>query len=85
MSAKDQYRELTLRLLENEAWGTLLEEQEDAIRDQMDELWWAMTQQERVEADEWLAAQRAKAPDTLGLVEVHDAEAGPIHREPEAA
>lgn len=33
---KARYRELTQRLLEAEAWGTLSEAEEDALRDEMD-------------------------------------------------
>jgi hypothetical protein len=79
---KARYRELTQRLLEAEAWGTLSEAEEDALRNDMDSIWWAMTEVERDEADAWLASQRAKAPEDLGLV---DQESGPIHRRPRAA
>lgn len=70
ITPREQYRKLTERLLENEEWGTLSEAEEDALRDRMDSLWWAMSEGERQEADRWLAARRTRAPEDLGLKEV---------------
>lgn len=83
MSPKERYRELTEKLLENTAWNTLTEQEDEAIREEMDDLWWAMSEAERTEADAWLAAQRVRAPEDLGLVDA--AEDSGIHRRPIAA
>lgn len=45
--AYDQYKELTQQLNEGRERGTLGEAQEDALLDQMDDAWWAMTEAER--------------------------------------
>lgn len=83
MSPKERYHELTERLLENTAWDTLTEEEDESIREEMDDLWWAMSEKERAEADAWLAAQRVRAPEDLGLVDA--AEDGGVHRRAIAA
>ncbi len=85
MTPKERYRELTEKLLEDEAWGTLSEAADDAIREEMDSLWWAMTEDERADADSWLAEQRARAPIDLGLIEAAELDPGPTHRRPVAA
>lgn len=85
MTSKDQYRQLTLRLLEDVAWGTLSEAEDERLRIKMDSLWDEMSQDERAEADRWLAQQRARAPKSLNLVDTTESEAGPLHRSSSAA
>lgn len=85
MTASARYRQLTERLLEDESWGTLSEDEDEKIRSEMDGLWWQMTAEERADADAWLSEQRAKAPESLGLVELIDADGGPVPRRPAAA
>ncbi len=85
MNATKKYRELTLRLLDDLAWGTLSEEDDEAIREEMDALWTKMSSQERQEADAWLAAERRKAPEDLGLEEPPSNELTTMHRRPRAA
>lgn len=84
MTSKDHYRELTQRLLESETWGTLSAEEEDSLLGEMDSVWWAMTDPERDEADAWLASQRARVPEDVGLTETPDRDPSPVHRRPRA-
>jgi hypothetical protein len=85
MKSSEKYRELTLRLLDDMAWGTLSEDEDEAIREEMDALWTQMSDQEQREADEWLAAERRKAPEDLGLEEPPGDELTTMHRRPRAA
>lgn len=50
-SAASQYEELQKSILRGRALGTLPEEAEDSLLEQMDDLWWEMTEEERREAD----------------------------------
>lgn len=85
MKYSEKYRQLTLRLLDDLAWGTLSEEEEEIIREEMDALWAQLSVHERLEADEWLAAERRKAPEDLGLEEPPGGELTTMHRRPRAA
>ena len=80
-TAKAKYRELTEKLLENETWGTLSEQKEDALRDEMDPLWWLMTEDERLDVDNWLDERRNRAPKSLSLREIEPSQQGPLHRQ----
>ncbi len=80
MKPSDHYRALTERLLDDLAWGTLSEDEDEAIREQMDDLWTQMTAKERQEADDWLAAQRSKAPQKLDLEDVRVDKSVRAHR-----
>ncbi len=83
MTAAKKYRELTARLLDNEAWGSLAQAQEDDLRDAMDELWWQMTEEERTQQDAWLGQKRLHAPLSLGLEDLpFNAETNQGYRKP---
>jgi hypothetical protein len=50
--AADRYRQLDDRLVNGRAADTLSDEEDDAILDEMEPLWWEMTGDERAEARE---------------------------------
>lgn len=51
-SVKDKYLEMDRALLAKRATGTLTEDEEDDILEELDELWWSMTDQERTEVQQ---------------------------------
>lgn len=46
-----RYRALLERLLQGRDGGSLTQQREDAMLDEMDELWWKMTEDERKSLD----------------------------------
>lgn len=81
----ERYRQLTRRLLEARAWHHWSEEQETSLLDEMDSVWWQLTQDERAEADQWLAdlraASAAREPEEYQDVEVSENEPERFPRE----
>ena len=71
MTAAHRYELLQTLLLRARALGTASEPQLDALLDEMDSVWYAMTQDQQRAADERAASlARIPAPDDLHLTEV---------------
>jgi len=68
MTPFEHYRLLERRLLRGRALGTLSAALEDAILEEMDPLWYAMTDTERAIVDAG-AADVPSAPKHLGVVD----------------
>jgi hypothetical protein len=52
---------LTAELLRRRAAGTITDEEDDAIADRLEAMWWQMSDDEHGFADEWLRLFRATA------------------------
>jgi len=71
MTAAHRYRTLEALLLRTRALGSATDAQLDALLDEMDRAWDALTADEQAEADERAAKlARITAPDDLGLLDV---------------
>lgn len=68
VSRQADYLHLMEKLLLGRAWGTLSEEAEDELLEEMDALWWTLTEEEIEVIKQTHAA--LKAPEILDLVDV---------------
>ena len=65
------YENLEARILRGRALGILPEETEDVILEEMDELWLAMTEEERAAANTRpVEAKKVSAPEHLNLKDI---------------
>ena len=54
----EEYKRLTLKLLDGRAGGTLNEEEEDELLDQLDNVWNRLTKKQTEEISVWLKTIR---------------------------
>jgi hypothetical protein len=60
-AALKKHIQLIRQLLSGRLLGTLTEAAEDRLADDLEELWWKMTNEDQHRANAWLANQRAAA------------------------
>lgn len=66
-----KYEQLQWELLSGRQFGTISDEEEDRILERMDDYWWKMPEDERLDAERRIAeTAKIEAPKAYGLVDV---------------